>query len=182
PVSDRIVGVAKSALSMVMSPTRLRRVYDNEAYIDAGADAFTLPELLSSITTSIWSELDTTGGSFTPRKPMITAFRRALQRDQIDRLIDLSISGGSNSSSQAVASLATMTLRDLKDRVTKSADRSGIDPYSRAHLAEIGQRITKALDAQYTYNAGGGGMAFPSWLFFMREIEQHKLQREIESR
>lgn len=182
PVSDRIVGVAKSSLSMVMSPARLRRVYDNEAFIDASADAFTLPELLSSVTTAIWSELDAGSGSFTPRKPMISAFRRALQRDQVDRLIDLSIGGGSNSSSQAIASLATMTLRDLKDKVTKSADRSGIDPYSRAHLAEIGQRITKALDAQYTYNASGGGMAFPSWMFFMREAEQQKLQREVESR
>ncbi len=181
PVSDRIAGVAKSGLSMVMSPTRLRRVYDNETFIDRTKDAFTLPELLDTVTGAIWKELDNKDGQFTARQPMISAFRRALQRDQVDRLIDLSIEGGSNSASQAIASLATLKLRELKDRTAKAADRSGVDPYSKAHLGEVNQRITKALDAQYVYNGGGGGGGYPPWMFMMREAEQQKVNRETES-
>lgn len=182
PVTDRITGVAKSALSMTMSPARLRRVYDNETYVDRSKDALTLPELMDTVTTAIWKELDGREGTFTPRQPMISAFRRALQRDQIDRLIDLSIDGGSNSASQAISSLATLKLNELKGKVAKAAERSGIDAYSKAHLTEINQRITKALDAQYTYNGGSGGMGgFPSWLF-AREQEQQKMQRELESK
>ncbi|GMV25194.1 MAG: hypothetical protein AMXMBFR58_12250 [Phycisphaerae bacterium] len=182
PVSDRIAGVGKSALSMVMSPTRLRRVYDNETFVDRSKDAFTLPELLDTVSTAIWKELDGKDGQFSARQPMISAFRRSLQRDHVDRLIDLSIEGGSNSASQAIASLSSLKLKDLQTRISKAAEKPGIDPYSKAHLAEVGHRIAKALDAQYTYNGGGGGMGgFPMWMF-MREQEHKKLQQEIESK
>ncbi len=182
PVSDRIAGVAKSALSMVMSPARLRRVYDNETVVDRSKDAFTLPELLDTVTASVWKELEGKDGQFSNRQPMISAFRRALQRDQVDRLIDLSIEGGSNSSSQAIASLATLKLKELKDRVAKAADKAGVDAYSKAHLSEVSQRIAKALDAQYTYNGGGGGGGIPSWMFMMREQEQQKMLKEREAK
>ncbi|MCC6428535.1 MAG: zinc-dependent metalloprotease [Phycisphaerales bacterium] len=182
PVTDRISGVAKSALSMVMTPSRLQRVYDNETFVDRSKDAFTLPELLDTVTVAIWKELDGKDGQFTARQPMISAFRRSLQQDQVNRLIGLSIDGGSNSSSQAIASLATLKLKELKDRTAKIAERSGLDPYSKAHLTEVNQRITKALDAQYVYNGGGGGGGnIPAWML-MREQERQKMVREFDNK
>src|SRR5262249_50618749 len=43
PIHDRIMGVQSSVLTMLLNPTRLRRVYDNEFLVDAEKDAVTLP-------------------------------------------------------------------------------------------------------------------------------------------
>ena len=48
PVHDRIAGIQAAALTMLMNPTTLRRVYDNECRIPTDQDALTLPELLDS--------------------------------------------------------------------------------------------------------------------------------------
>jgi Met-zincin/Domain of unknown function (DUF5117) len=182
PVSDRISGVASSALSMMMSPVRLRRVYDNEQYVARDKDALTLPEMLDTISSAVWKELDGSDGKFTNRQPMISAFRRTLQRDHLDRLLDLSLKGGSSASSEAIANLASDKLRELNARIGKSLERTGLDSYTRSHLSESRHRIAKVLDAQYIYNpGGGGGMEFPFWLF-MREQEHQKLQQRVEGR
>lgn len=57
PIHDRILGVQASALTLLMNPTTLRRVYDNELRLPADVDTLTLPELLSSINEAVWSEL-----------------------------------------------------------------------------------------------------------------------------
>ena len=49
PVHDRIMGLQASALSQLMNPTTLRRVYDNEFRVPADEDAVTLNELLSKV-------------------------------------------------------------------------------------------------------------------------------------
>ncbi len=58
PVHDRIMGMQSSVLTMLLNPTRLRRIYDNESLVDRDADAVTLPELMETITTSVFHELD----------------------------------------------------------------------------------------------------------------------------
>ena len=40
---------------------------------------------------------------------------------------------------------------ELEEYLKKAGDK--LDPYSRAHLNEVEQQISKALDAQYIYNA-----------------------------
>ena len=50
------MGVQASVLTMLMNPTVLRRVYDNEFRVPSDEDALTLPELLEKTATSIWSE------------------------------------------------------------------------------------------------------------------------------
>ncbi len=76
---------------MLMSSQTLSRVFDNEMRVPADQDAVTLSELLDKISQSVWSDLDAKneGKQFSARKPMISSLRRNLQREHVDRLIDL---------------------------------------------------------------------------------------------
>jgi len=170
PVHDRIMGLQASTLTMILNPTTLQRVYDNEYRVPAENDAVTLPELLDTIRSSIWSELDQKlEKQFTARQPAISSLRRNLQREHVGRLVDLSMPGaGSAAAYKPISNLALQQLRELRDKTQASLKNEGgkLDPYSRAHLSEVQALITKALDAQYIYNAndiGGGG--FPTFFF-----------------
>ena len=62
-----------SALTSLMNPTTLRRVYDNEFRTPADQDSLTLPELLSTVANAVWSELDVKAeGQYSARKPLIS--------------------------------------------------------------------------------------------------------------
>ncbi|QDV24280.1 zinc-dependent metalloprotease [Aureliella helgolandensis] len=157
PVHDRILSMQASTLTLLMNATTLRRVYDNEFRVPADEDAFTLPELLTAISDEIWTELDETPeGEFTARKPMISSLRRNLQREHLDRMVDLTLPGnGSSAAYKAISNLCIMKLTSIKkkiDQVLEASEENGIDPYTLAHLMEASQRIEKALDADYVYN------------------------------
>jgi hypothetical protein len=161
PVHDRVLGIQSSALTMLMNPTTLRRVYDNELLVPKDQDALTLPEMLEKVQTEVWSELGANPeGEVSARKPRISSWRRNLQREYLDRLIDLAVPG--TSGNKAITSLALMQLKEVKKKVDAVlAGGTPMDPYSAAHLTECQLRVTKALDAIYIYNppqAGGGGM------------------------
>jgi hypothetical protein len=178
PIHDRIMGMQSSTLTMLMNPTTLRRVLDNEYRLAGTADTLTLPELMDTVTGAIFSELDSTpSGEFTPRKPWITSLRRNLQRETIERLIDLTLPGaGSGEAYKPISNLATAKLREIDRKLTKlvgdKADQKGsLDTYTFAHLSEAKVRIAKALDAQYIYNNNSGGGGFPYGLFFGQPTE-----------
>ena len=164
-VHDRILGVQASVLSMLLNPQTLQRLFDYEMYVEGDTDVLTLAEAMQAVTDEIWSEYDGgVSGKFSAREPMVSSLRRNLQREHLDRLIDLSMdNGGYNAASMAVKTLASMHLRDLQAKLKKAeAARSSLDPYTTAHVMEMNTRIGKALDADYIYNtgdiSGGGGM------------------------
>lgn len=149
PVHDRIAGIQASVVTMMLNPTTLRRVYDNELRTPAEEDALTLPELLDGLSEEIFAELaDAADGSFTNRRPMISSLRRNLQSSMIDRLIPLA-EGGWNMP-RPVAQLATAHLRSLLEQL-ESAGAAGakLDDYSRVHIADLRDRISKALNRIY---------------------------------
>ncbi len=160
PIHDRIAGVQASALSMLMTPSTLRRIYDNEQMVPADEDALTLPEVMSKVCNAVWSELANAGsGTYSNRKPMISSLRRVLQQEHLERLIDLAMGAASGAVEKPVSDLARHEMRKIHGevgtalkKVTKSADT-----YTLAHLTEVHNRIEKALDAGYTVNGGGGG-------------------------
>lgn len=169
PIHDRIGGIQASVMTMLLNPSTVRRIYDNELAVPASQDFVTLPEVLDSVGKSVWKELDRKPSGSSARKPYISSLRRNLQREHIDRLIDLSLpTSFMGEASKPVSNLVTTRLRELRDRITdiigkEGKDSSGLDPYSFAHLAEAKIRIERALDAQYVYNAdqiGGGGGGF----------------------
>ena len=170
-IHDRILGIQASVLTSLMNPGTMRKVQDNEWRTPAGEDAVTLPEVLSAVSDSIWTEIgDRPGKRFTAREPMISSTRRNLQREHVERLIDLAFPDGIiGASGKSVTTLAVADLRKLQEKISGVLDsgKDRLDPYTSAHLSEVKLRIEKSLDAQYIYNTdkiGGGG--FPSFLFF----------------
>jgi len=156
---------------MLMNPSTLRRIYDNEVLVDADQDAVTLPEILDALQTAIWSEVEKApAGKFTARKPMISSMRRNLQREYIDRLIDVSHPVAGNApASKTLATLARMYLRQANGKIENAlrTDPEALDPYTKAHLQDANNRITKALDATFTINSRDQG--FRSSMFFFAE-------------
>jgi hypothetical protein len=157
-VHDRVAGVQASVLTMLMNPQTLRRVYDNEFFVPSDQDAITLAELIGTVTDAAWGEIAKSPTTkSTARAPMISSLRRNLQREHVQRLIDLSVpvSSSVNPASRAISTLAMSSLRDVKSRIDKamSSGKANIDPYSLAHLEEVSVRIEKALDAQFVYGS-----------------------------
>lgn len=158
PIHDRIMGVQSLVLTRLMNPGTLGRVYDNELMTPAKDDMVTIPEVLRTVEGEVWSELDKPSGNYTEREPMISSLRRNLQREYIERLIDLSMpSTWGQASYKPISTLALMHLRQLNTRLGKALETAGLDAYTKAHLDEAKLRIDKALDAGYIINAGGLG-------------------------
>jgi hypothetical protein len=156
PIHDRILGVQASALTWLMNPTTLRRVYDNELRLPEDEDTLTLPELLDAINQAVWTELDEDcPDDRNDRKPMISSLRRNLQREHMQRLLDLILETSDDTAAhKPISNLARMELRTLSSRIKSSLDKCGkkMDAYTNAHLLETKERIERALEAGYTYN------------------------------
>ncbi|GIW74084.1 MAG: hypothetical protein KatS3mg103_0606 [Phycisphaerales bacterium] len=151
PVHDRIRGIQASAMTMILNPTTLERVYNNELVVAADQDALTLAEVMTTIKDAAWRELkDPPAGPYSDRKPMISSLRRGLQSQHIDRLIDLTNLGFPGASGAALSNLASLQLRELRqeiDAALKAGDK--MDTYTKAHLMDASDRIARALEAQY---------------------------------
>jgi len=173
PIHDRVIGIQSTALTMLMNPTTLKWVYDNELRLPEGEDALTLPELLKTISDAVWSELTSeAGGEYSARKPLISSLRRNLQREHLERLIDLTLPGnGSSAAARAISMLSASQLTTVLDRIN-AAQNSGADrhdPYTAAHLAQAKKRIQKALDADYILNPSSGGGGFGGIIILGKE-------------
>ncbi len=148
-VHNRIMGVQASTLTMVLNPTTLSRVLDNELRTPADQDALTLPELMNTVTAAAFTELNTEidGVTFTNRQPMISSLRRNLQSEVIDRLIGLV--NPSWSMPRAIRTLAMQQLTMLHERISAKAELANtgqIDEYTVAHLTDLADRIDRALN------------------------------------
>lgn len=156
PIHDRILGIQSSSLTLLMNPTTLRRVFDNEMRLPEDVDTLTLPEMLESISTAAWTELgQPCPDNRNDRKPMISSLRRNLQREHLQRLLDLVLEDSDDTAAyKPIGNLARMQLRSLKTRIEASLNTCGnkMDAYTSAHLTESKERIERALEASYTFN------------------------------
>ena len=157
PVHEKVMGIQASTLTMILNPTSLGRVYDNEFLVEADKDAITLPEILGKLDAAIWTELKAPAkGEHTARKPLISSLRRNLQREHLERLVSLSMPGSwRGASSRPLANLASQQLRNLGKRIDAAQKTEGVklDPYTAAHLSEAGELIKKTLDAGIIYGS-----------------------------
>jgi hypothetical protein len=155
-VHDTVNGIQVSAMTMLLNPTTLRRVYDNEMRIASGEDTVTLPEVIYGVSDAVWTELDSKPGkSFTAREPMISSLRRNLQAAHVERMIDMTMpSSMLGAAARPVSNLAVYKLKELKTKIDGLVGNgsSRLDPYTVAHLSEASTRIGKALEAEYIYN------------------------------
>ncbi len=184
-IHDRVSAAQASVLTSLMNPTKLERIYDQELFVPATEDTLTLPEVLETISSSIWEEVGYGGArsgssrireagfkkrTFNARVPMISSLRRNLQREHLERLIDLALEDSTRPSMRSIALLARMTMSGIQESISEFLTQE-LDVYTRAHLLDAQTRITKALDASYTYGGNGGGSAGPIVIHFGREGE-----------
>jgi len=156
PIHDRVLGIQSSALTLLMNPTTLRRVFDNEMRLEQDVDMLTLPELLDTLSKAAWTELDQPcPDERNDRKPMISSLRRNLQREHLQRLLDLVLEESTSTAAyKPIGTLARMQLRTLRDRIESSLRtcEKKMDAYTAAHLTESQERIERAMQASYTFN------------------------------
>jgi hypothetical protein len=153
PVHDRIRGIQASAMTMVLNPTTLDRVFNNELHVSSDEDFITLAEVMKTVKDAAWKELGEPGdGDYTERKPMISSLRRGLQAQHIDRLISLSNRGFPGASGAALSNVASLQLRELRQEIDGAVKKGkgSMDTYTLAHLTDASDRIGRALEAQYT--------------------------------
>lgn len=153
PIHDRILGIQAAVLTSLMKPTTLGRVHDNELLVPGKDDALTLPELLETLRNGIWGNLEqdvNSAQSFTARSPAVSSLRRNLQKEYVERLVDLlAKDSGLNVAQKPVQDLAAMQLEGILGVAGRVKDNPKLDPYTRAHLVETHKRVQKVLDAIY---------------------------------
>jgi len=167
PLHERILMIQRMALAQLMTPDRLENVHDAELSLGAEQDALTLPELLDTVTSAIFTELKVKprqdgGVSAEPeelaepnlRKPAISTTRQNLQRSYVGNLVAISLRSRYGSAPQVVKALAGDELKRIQ-AAAQSALKAGslgkakLDGYTRAHLDETVKRIEKALEATF---------------------------------
>ncbi|MGB3265877.1 MAG: zinc-dependent metalloprotease [Microcoleus sp.] len=146
PIGDRITFLQRFVLRLLLSPTRLVRLRDVELK-SAPETALRLPELFDTLLHDIWKEV------LQPEKKMqISTFRRSLQREHLAILIGMVLR--KTNVPEDARSLAWYELRQLREGLSKTIrnlDRSA-DAYTRAHLEETRDRISKVLNSQIQSN------------------------------
>jgi hypothetical protein len=162
PIYSRVLAIQRIALNQCFSPSILSRLQHQEIQSDSGSKPLKMAEVFSTLTESIWSELNGNATSF-------STIRRNLQREHLRRLMTMVVGTrrspledmygyvvflGSSSVPADAKSLARLHLTDLSKRIERLLEtKSGsIDDTSRAHLVECKQRIAKTLDSTYTAN------------------------------
>lgn len=148
-VHDSIGGVQASALTMVLNPGTLRRLYDNE-YRASGDNPITMAEVVRTVTEAVWREYaGGSSGTFSAARPMVSSLRRNLQREHAERMITLALLPDTGSASlRAVSTLAMLELGRI-DGLAEQGQKGGPDPYTRAHLDDIRARISRTREAAY---------------------------------
>ncbi len=152
PVHDKVLGIQASALTAMLNPVTLSRIYDNEFNTPAEQDALTLPEVFRTLHKAIWAEYDAIDPQkkFTDRQPLTSSLRRNLQREYVDRLIDLAGQKlGRTTAAKPVSDIAASQLRDLQNLTQTPALKQNLDDYTISHLSEIHARIIKFREARY---------------------------------
>jgi hypothetical protein len=154
---NRIKGLQVGALANVLSPSRLARMYDNEA--KNGTAAYTVSQLFD----------DLRPGIFTGGKP--DAFKRNLQRGYVENLRSLltdDFRGFPGFPTQVLASFGltpiNMALSDIRPMVRAELKKidsglpKGGDALTAAHYADLKLRIKEALNpSRPIVNLPGGG-------------------------
>ena len=147
PIGDRITFLQRFVLRVLLSPTRLARLRDAELK-SAPETALRLPEVLDTVQKDIWKEVLQP----TNKKMEISTFRRSLQREHLAILIGMVLR--KTNVPEDARSLAWYELRQLREGLSKSVrnlDRNA-DAYTRAHLEETRDRISKVLNSEIQSN------------------------------
>src|SRR5690606_438914 len=139
-----VVDAQRMVLNALLDVSRMQRMIETEV-LDPGS-AYRLRELFADLERAVWTEL--------PSGAPIDAYRRALQRAHIERLVYLVVDdpaapAPARAQVQAAArsdarALARAQLRELRDEAARAARRTR-DDMTRIHLEDVAARIDAAL-------------------------------------
>ncbi len=141
-LQQRLLDLQRAVLAYLMSDTVAVRVMDSVGKLDHGAEAFQIAELYQQLASSVWSELADTSSITTS----ITAERRDLQRDHLNRLSMAVVRPGSNGRADSRGVLRQQA-RQLLAQLETAHKRSKADAATRAHLADSLDTLRQALAA-----------------------------------
>ncbi len=149
-VHDQTGAFHAIGLSLLLNPTTLRRVYDNEYRTAGEDDSLTVAEVVKTVTANAWREYeDADDGEYSANSPLCSSFRRNLQQEHISRLITLALLDSRSASLRTISTLAANELRDIRKLALAKMAAIELDPYTDAHLADVRVRISRALEANY---------------------------------
>ena len=145
---ERVRTRQTAVLNTLLQDARLGRLADQSALATAGSPAYTIGELLSDLSASIFSEA-------ADDRPATDEYRRNLQRafvDHMDRLVSTPLSrpGGNPQSTLGprpadARALARATLSSLDALLSTAAQRAG-DQVTAAHFEDLRARIDVILN------------------------------------
>ncbi len=139
PLHDWAYSFQSILVSLLLDPGVLARIRDNELRATRGEPVVTIPDVLTTLTNTIWAEAD--------RGRNVASIRRDLQRMYLGELMQLQVSPNPGTPDDARA-LARVTLVELNGRLVRALTAGGLDAYTRAHYADSRAKIEQALRAQ----------------------------------
>lgn len=148
PIHDVMLRMQDMVLGNVLSPLALERILDNEFKSDE-EDVYTLAEHLRTVFESVFAEFDQKKeAEYSNQEPMISSFRRNLQRQALKRMGSM-VSHGAGAPSDA-RTLVRMHLNELskKANAVLKNKKISLDDYTRAHLQESVSVIDTVLNAE----------------------------------
>ena len=152
-LSSIIMSLQCGTLENLLSSSVLNALTDTALRTPESEDVYTIDELFSTITASVFSELDTVGeGDFSSRRPAIPTQRRTLQEYHFKLLASYAAGDGIAAYMPDVHSsraLARHELAKLQEKIKRTiADKAqNWDTGSAAHLGMLYDRISKLLEA-----------------------------------
>ena len=138
-LGSAVIDLQRNALGQLMSDSVAARMLDSEAKASHKADALALSELYERLTRDVWSEL-ASGAD-------ITAPRRELQREHVNRLSALLLRPGALSRADA-RSLLRAQSQALLARLDAAQRRRKLNAETRAHLSDSAESLSQALSAR----------------------------------
>lgn len=148
PLHSWALAFQSSLVALVTDPMVLERLRDAELRASPGQAVVTIPEVLNTVTSAVWTEVGFSGAARNAN-----SIRRDVQRWYLSRLVRMVVSPTLGTPEDA-RSVARATLSDLGGRLDRALAGTGLDASTRAHYGDSRQRIRQALNAQVVQAAG----------------------------
>jgi hypothetical protein len=139
PLHDWALAFQGTLVDLLLDPGVLARIRDNELRAPPGTAVVTIPDVLGTMTNTIWAEAAAARNS--------GSIRRDLQRLYLVDLLRMVVNPALGTPDDA-RTVARMTLAELSGRLGRALASGHLDAYTRAHYADSRARIAQALSAQ----------------------------------
>jgi hypothetical protein len=138
---NAVIAIQRGALDGLMSDAIAQRLADAENKVADGSTLMSYAEVQQRVSQSVWSELKAAGAARN-----VDGLRRNLQREHMRRLAGSLVRPGSTAAAD-VRAVHRMVALELEGELKRALAASGLNPTTRAHLAESQAILAEALKA-----------------------------------